>query len=135
MSYINPFAYNQPSYIPPQYQGVIQGASQQPQPPQNSGINWVQGEAGAKSFALPVNSAVLLLDSDEPYVYIKTTDAIGRATLSKFKLIEEKPATPAAATDYITREEFKDFKTKLDSLWSLVNSAPAQPQPPAEQEG
>ena len=52
-------------YNPYQYQ-----AQAQSQP----GINWVQGEAGAKSFLVGAGQTVMLMDSEESVFYIKSTD-------------------------------------------------------------
>lgn len=72
-----------PSYQPaaPQYSQ----AYAMPQPnSMNSGTNlnqssiiWVQGEAGAKAYNVPAGSTVLLMDSETPRFYIKSTSANG----------------------------------------------------------
>ena len=41
---------------------------------QNNGVNWVQGEAGARAWLMGANSTVLLMDSERPAFYIKQTD-------------------------------------------------------------
>ena len=47
------------------------------QPQQANGINWVQGEAGAKSFSIAPGQSVLLMDSESNVFYIKSTDPSG----------------------------------------------------------
>ena len=50
----------------------------QPQPQiQTNGINWVQGEAGAKSYAIASGQSVLLMDSENNVFYIKSSDVSG----------------------------------------------------------
>jgi hypothetical protein len=42
-----------------------------------SGIIWVQGEAGAKAYPLAPNNKVLLMDSENPVLYVKSVNANG----------------------------------------------------------
>lgn len=78
MAYNNGFPMNyqqmypQYSYIP-QPQPVVQ---QQPQVNDN-GILWVQGEAGAKSWAVAPGKSVMLMDSESNTFYIKSSDQSG----------------------------------------------------------
>lgn len=73
-------AYN--SYFPTGYTGYnpYQMQYQQPmqaaQPAQN-GIQWVQGETGAKAFVIGAGQSVLLMDSETNAFYIKSTDNSG----------------------------------------------------------
>jgi len=73
-------AYN--SYFPTGYTGYnpYQMQYQQPmqaaQPAQN-GIQWVQGETGAKAFVIGAGQSVLLMDSESNVFYIKSTDNSG----------------------------------------------------------
>ena len=59
-----------PQYIP---------ASFQPQMTQqnDNGILWVQGEAGAKSWAVAPGKSVMLMDSESSTFYIKSSDNSG----------------------------------------------------------
>ena len=84
------------------------------QPQQNSnGINWVQGEAGAKSYAVAPGQSVLLMDSDENVFYIKSADQSGMPMPLKIYDYKERIVTPKIeqnvpqTADYITREEFE----------------------------
>ncbi len=56
---------------------------QQPQmsyqaPTQNQSIIWVQGEAGAKAYPVAAGQSVLLMDSEDAVLYVKSTDQTGR---------------------------------------------------------
>lgn len=132
-----------PNFYPQNYQGMAQNQYQQPmsqmqyQMPQNipqttsqtqnsNGIIWVQGEAAAKSYLVAPNQSVLLMDSEEPTFYIKSSDPSGMPLpLRIFDYTERNGAQnlpPAASnissvdmTNYITREEFEE---KLASLTS-----------------
>lgn len=105
----------QPVY--PQYQQPVQQV-QQPQTPQvqSGGITWVSGMESAKSFLIAPNTSVMLLDSENPYFYIKSADQSGMPTLRVFKFEEitgqqqQPKAEPVPQIDtsmYITREEFE----------------------------
>lgn len=83
MAYNNgfPMTYQQmyPSYnyYPQQQlnQPVVQ--QQMTQPVNDTGILWVQGEAGAKSWAVAPGKSVMLMDSESNTFYIKSSDNSG----------------------------------------------------------
>lgn len=62
----------QMNYQQPSYQ-----MSPQPQM-QNQSIIWVQGEAGAKAYPVAAGQSVLLMDSEDAVLYVKSTDQTGR---------------------------------------------------------
>ncbi len=81
-------------------------------PTHSGGLNWVQGEAGAKSWLVSPGSSVLLMDSEEQRFYIKSADHTGMPTLRTFEYTEvgAKPTpTAAPSPDYVTRAEFEQF--------------------------
>lgn len=126
-----------PNYTQPQYQQNVQPVQNQPmtqpQPAQTSqaGINWVQGEAGAKSFNVMAGQSVMLMDSENNVFYIKSTDASGMPLpLRIFDYTERNNDTSNSSTnitsnpnneinmdEYVTRKEFEDLlsKIKLDN--------------------
>ena len=58
---------------------------------QNSGFQWVQGEAAAKAFHVEPGQTVLLMDSDSPVLYFKSSDVTGRPTpMIIYDLVERK---------------------------------------------
>ena len=72
--------YNNPyqTYPSMNYQQMNTPTYQPPVMPQtNSGITWVQGEAGAKAYPVAAGNSILLMDSESESFYIKTTDASG----------------------------------------------------------
>lgn len=111
---------NYPYYYPQNYQ---QNYPQNYQP-QNNGINWVSGEAGAKSFLVGAGQSVLLMDAESNVFFIKSTDNSGMPMpLRIFDYTErttEKTQSTAASIDpkdYVTREEFLKWAERLkDSL-------------------
>lgn len=92
----------------------------QPQIPQNAqqgsgtGIIWVQGESAAKSYPVAAGQSVLLMDSENAVMYIKSVDQSGMPLpLRVFDYSErkaEKTEVPTATSDYISRSEFEEFK-------------------------
>lgn len=64
------------SYAPQQMtQPVMQQSLTQPV--NDTGILWVQGEAGAKSWAVAPGKSVMLMDSESSTFYIKSSDNSG----------------------------------------------------------
>lgn len=84
MAFNNGFPMNYPQMYP-QYNFVPQQQLNQPVVPQqqsvvqqnDSGILWVQGEAGAKSWAVAPGKSVMLMDSESNTFYIKSSDQSG----------------------------------------------------------
>lgn len=102
-----PYAYGTPSMYP---QGVAPVAAPAPQP----GILWVQGEAGAKSYLVGAGQSVMLLDSEAPCFYIKSTDAAGMPMPLRIFDYTERVQNPVLEhTDYVTREEFNKFVSEM----------------------
>lgn len=99
-----------------------------PQPRQEQpGLNWVQGEAGAKSWIVAPGSTVMLMDSEAQRFYLKSADMNGMPNMRTFTYSEvgaEKPAEPAEEAKFVTAEEFSKFKKevlgKLDELSAPV---------------
>ncbi len=83
MAYNNgfPMTYQQmyPQYVASSFQPQM--TQQQPQmmqqPVSDNGILWVQGEAGAKSWAVAPGKSVMLMDSESNTFYIKSSDQSG----------------------------------------------------------
>lgn len=69
-------------YQPQQYNQNQQQYNQNQQYNQtNSGIIWVQGESGAKSYLVAPNCTVQLWDSESQTIYIKSADASGMPSI------------------------------------------------------
>ena len=115
-----------PNHYQPYMQQIptAQPVQAQPQPQQNSGILWVQGESGAKSFVVAPGQSVLLMDSEESKFFIKTADQSGMPLpLRAFTYNEvtaEQKSAPAAQPDpdmeFITRKEFDALSKRISAL-------------------
>ena len=82
MAYNNgfPMTYQQmyPQYITSSFQPqMMQQQPQMTQQVNDTGILWVQGEAGAKSWAVAPGKSVMLMDSESNTFYIKSSDNSG----------------------------------------------------------
>ena len=114
-------AYN--SYYPAGYMPQFYGQQMQQQPQQQaptSGMIWVQGEAGAKSYLVAPNTTVQLWDSEAQVIYLKSADAAGMPSM---KIIDYtiRDSTPPMqqkeqAAAYITRSEFDEFKNEVQRM-------------------
>lgn len=102
---------------------AIPGQTFQPQRQDNSGVLWVQGEAGAKSWFVNPGSTVLLMDSEAMRFYLKSADMNGVPAMRTFEYSEvgaTKPTAAPEAPQFVTVDEFNGFKDevmgKLDEL-------------------
>lgn len=121
MAYNNGFPMTyQPIY--PQYNYVPQ---QQTVQQNDNGILWVQGEAGAKSWAVAPGKSVMLMDSESNTFYIKSSDNSGMPMplrIFDYKERNVQQSQPQLVqhneidtSKFVTREE---FNKKLDELFS-----------------
>lgn len=113
-SYYTPYMAAQPA---PQVQVP------QPQQPQTqSSILWVQGEAGAKAYPVGAGNSVLLMDTEDSVMYIKTVDVSGMPQpLRVFDYVERSAqgrsgAAAVANADTVTREEFEALREDVRRL-------------------
>ena len=144
MAYNNGFpATYSPMYYTPQYpqpvQMMPQQTSPQPMPQQNNtGILWVQGEAGAKSHLVAPNTTVALWDSEAQRIFLKSADAAGMPSMKILNYtIEETPNISAPVQKAVNasvaasgatggfmgeaerealREQMSGFKNDLESI-------------------
>ncbi len=74
----------------------------------------VNGIEGAKAYQMSANSIVSLFDANEDIMYIKSTDGAGFPSIRTFSFTEVKEENKSAQqVDYISREEFEEFKKEL----------------------
>lgn len=102
-----PNYYNAQNYLP-----------QNPATASQSGIVWVQGEAGAKSYLVGAGQSVLLMDSESSTFYIKSTDSSGmplplRIFDYKERAQSQSVPNPVNLDKYVTRDEFEELKASL----------------------
>ena len=81
----------------------------------SSGINWVQGRAGANSFYVAPGQSALLMDSEDSVLYVKSVDMTGRPM-------------PLEIYDLVKRDSVVDVPQI-----SQRQAAPSQPAPDMSQ--
>lgn len=113
--------YPQYNYVPQQQlsQPVVQQQPQVVQQPQtDTGILWVQGEAGAKSWAIAPGKSVMLMDSESNTFYIKSSDNSGMPMPLRIFDYTERTSQPQTqpqvvshaeidTSQFVTREELE----------------------------
>lgn len=129
-------AYNYGNYYPtpmnnfsPQYsQTPMNQMQMQPQMQQqsnNAGFVWVQGEAAAKAYPVAAGNSVLLMDSEAPVLYMKSTDVSGRPLpmetydlVKRENVVAQQPKQPQIdLSEYV---KMSDLESKVKEL---VNKA------------
>ena len=129
--YNNPYQYSfgVPGQMNQFQQQPVQMPAQPVQQPQqnNSGILWVSGEVGAKSYLVAPGTSVLLMDSESEKFYIKSTDVSGMPqplrTFEYHEVGTQMSKQPAQNMDkYVTRQEYDDLKAKCDAIANRLNS-------------
>lgn len=74
----------------------------------------VNGIEGAKAYQMPANSTVALFDANNDILYVKSTDGAGFPSIRTFAFTEVKEVeNETTKVDYISREEFENFKKEL----------------------
>lgn len=119
--YNNPFPVNYQQYYPQAYQTAPVANQQNNQQSQNSGIIWVQGEAGAKSYLVAPNQTVQLWDSENQVIYLKSADGSGMPSIKTLDYTirdaqASAEAQKAAEGKYISKDELKSLQDDLESL-------------------
>ena len=127
-------AYNYGNYYPtpmgnfsPQYsQTPMNNMQMQPQQQSNNaGFVWVQGEAAAKAYPVAAGNSVLLMDSEAPVLYMKSTDVSGRPLpmetydlVKRENVVVQQPKQPQIdLSEYV---KMSDLESKVKEL---VNQA------------
>lgn len=129
--YFNSYQQSYQPYQQPFMQQPQQSFAQQPQPQMmpaqsNKGINWVQGDIGARAFYVAPGTSDLLMDSEGQNFYIKSADMSGMPMLKKYAYTEvvEEPlkleshdnANEIDTAFHATREEVKQLHEEMKEL-------------------
>lgn len=102
--------YPQYNYVPQQQQ-VVQ------QPVNDNGILWVQGEAGAKSWAVAPGKSVMLMDSESNTFYIKSSDQSGMPM--PLRIFDYKERTQQSHQNPVVQQ--KEIDTSQFVTWDAFN--------------
>lgn len=106
--------YPQYNYVP-QQQMVQQPTTQQQV---DNGILWVQGEAGAKSWAVAPGKSVMLMDSESNTFYIKSSDQSGMPMPLRIFDYTERSSQPQQNQVL----QHKEIDTSQFVTWDAFNS-------------
>lgn len=130
MNAYNPYQPQIPQYQQPTPQTMPTAA----QPAQN-GIQWVQGEAGAKAFFIGAGQSVLLMDSESNAFYIKSTDSSGMPLPLRIfdyteRTAQNAPTAPQTAgidtSAFVTRAELDERLAALTAPTAVKRKAPKE---------
>lgn len=134
--------YPQYNYVPqvPQQQMMQQQMMQQQQMPvqqnNDTGILWVQGEAGAKSWAVAPGKSVMLMDSESNTFYIKSSDASGVPLPLRIFDYTEKTAQQPSQPQVLQHQELDTSKfVTWDDLDKRLEEKLDEFTRPAKKEG
>lgn len=117
---------NQPQQQQPNFNNLYQ----QPQPQQQAQTtqcSFVNGIEGAKAFQMIPNQTVMLMDSENPMLYMKTSNAMGQSTLKYYKLVETneqeirnqnvvQPQQTRPSEEYALKSDLDVLSKKIDEI-------------------
>ena len=121
----------------PTYQNVAPKQPTQNQAP-DTGIIWVSGIEGAKSYLVGAGRSVLLMDSESSVFYLKSTDMSGmpqplrifdyteRTTQSQGNQIIDAPVQEIDTSKFVTKEELEERLSALTVSKSTAKGATAK---------
>lgn len=78
-------------------------------------ITRVNGRNGAEAFRMAQNSSALLLDENDPIVWLATTDGAGYKTLTPYTITPYQPAPPV---------DVNSLENRIKRLEEIVNAKP-----------
>lgn len=94
---------------------------------QKENINWinVNGIQGAKDVQIQANQTAWLMDMNQPVFYVKKADNMGVCTLEAYKFEKINPEQPVTLKEqnFVTKEEFEQFKAQLLQPKEVVNES------------
>lgn len=95
---------------------------------QNNDIIWVQGEAGAKGYLVAPNNRVVLWDTENPVIYVKSADASGIPSMRVLDFIERNANTSNShentpkmhecqcGNKFVPKEDFEALEDKYQEI-------------------
>ena len=99
------------NYYPPmQAPFMAQPQFVAPTPQETEDIKYVNGKQGAEAYQMYANRKAILMDANMSRFYMKQTDANGQATIRAYDFKEAESEKPV---EYVTKEEFEQFKSRF----------------------
>lgn len=123
-------------YMPQPYQQVQQAtqlAQPQAQNGAQNGLNWVEGAEAAKAYPVPPNCTLVLFDTKNPIMYIKSADMSGMPSTRTFRIEEigDVPIGAAGKSEMppsVSREEIEGFENRISALEKQIQGMAAKPK-------
>ena len=123
-----PYQNNYP-YPTPDRLAQLQYPQMMQPPQQNSGLLWVSGEIGAKSYLVAPGTTVLLMDSEAQRFYLKSTDISGMPNIRTFEYSEVRPGAQKPplnvaenlSEQFVTREEYNEMRAQYEAILTKLN--------------
>ena len=99
----------------------------QQQQAQTTQCSFVNGIEGAKAFQMLPNQTVMLMDSESPMLYMKTSNGMGQSTLKYYKLVETneqeirnqnvvQPQQTQPGEEYALKSDLDVLSKKIDEI-------------------
>ena len=105
---------------------------------QNNPIIWIQGIESAKAYQTAPNSTVVLFDSEEQVIYIKSADMQGKPSIRilDYTIRTDAPRTAQNAlygtnTQIPTKEDINALQSQIDSLKQQIEQIGGVEREPA----
>lgn len=106
-------------------------------PTNNQGLLWVSGEVGAKSWVVPPNNTVLLMDSETNRFYIKSSDNAGMPTIKTYEykeIVKQEQQQPQIVDNSNIVVEIDNMKSQIAELTQKYESLTQKQRPKKEKE-
>lgn len=92
----------------------------------NMAFAFVNGIDSARTYQIPYGGSVLLMDTEKPMFYVKSTNQTGQVSLKSYEFKEVQIKEPSS--DFVTKEQFDSLNAKLDQLLKgVMNESDIQP--------
>lgn len=80
----------------------------------NMALAFVNGIDSARTYQIPYGGSVLLMDTEKPMFYVKSTNQTGQVSLKAYEFKEVQIKEPSS--NFVTKEQFDGLNAKLDQL-------------------
>lgn len=78
---------------------------------------YVQGEAAAKAYPVAPGQFAVLIDTELPVIYTKTTDQFGRPLPVRIlDYVERVENQPEQVNNYVSKSDFDNFKNEIKEM-------------------
>lgn len=78
---------------------------------------YVQGEAAAKAYPVAPGQFAVLIDTELPVIYTKTTDQFGRPLPVRIlDYVERVENPPEQVNNYVSKSDFDNFKNEIKEM-------------------